>query len=248
MRHWLSRVDGLLRAERPSELIERSSVGSRQLILPIAALAAAYGVFMGTFAVRSRGLDGLAQLVASTVKVPLLVFLTAAVTLPSLYVFSAILGSRLGLIHFVRVVSASCAITSAVAASLGPILGFFTVSTTSYAFMVLLNVGLLGVSGVVGTAYLMRMLGGVSRPVAVDASEDAPRATPLHPARTRTDPTVRIVWVWIVLYAVVGVQMGWVLRPFIGEPGTLFSLLRPVKGNAAEAILGATGRVLGVER
>ncbi|MEM1185791.1 MAG: hypothetical protein AAGI53_12430 [Planctomycetota bacterium] len=256
MRHWISRVDGLLRADRPSEFIEGSSVGARKLLLPIAVLAATYGVFMGAYALRSKGLEGLAQLIASTVKLPLLVFLTAAVTLPSLYVFSTILGSRLGMIQFVRTVAASCAITSAVAASLGPILGFFTVSTTSYPFMVLLNVALLGVSGVVGTSYLLRMLGKVQK--SSDGDDDAQgNATVTVPTtdggqatfrrrRERTSST-QIVWAWVVLYAIVGVQMGWVLRPFIGSPDTEFTFLRPIKSNAAEAIFGSMGQLMGIQ-
>jgi len=247
MRHWFSRVDGLLRAQRPSELIEGSAFGSRRLVVPIAALAATYGVFMGVYAVRTSGVDGLAQLAASTVKVPLLVFLTAAITLPSLYVFSAILGSRLSPIRVVRLVSASCAITSAVAASLGPILGFFTVSTTSYPFMVLLNVALLGISGVVGTSCLLRMLAGVASAEPMGPiAEDSDEPTTPSPAR-RTDPAMRIVGVWVILYAVVGVQMGWVLRPFIGAPGTPFTVFREVDGNAARAIFGSLGRLAGLD-
>ena len=44
----------------------------------------------------------------------------------------------------------------AVAASLGPILAFFTLSTTSYAFMIVLNVALLGISGFIGLRFLLR--------------------------------------------------------------------------------------------
>ena len=87
------------------------------------------------------------QIVASMVKVPLLFYLTLLVTLPSLYVFNALVGSRLTLATVVRLLVASLGVMVAVLASLGPIVAFFSVSTTSYPFMLLFNVVVCGVSG-----------------------------------------------------------------------------------------------------
>ena len=42
----------------------------------------------------------------------------------------------------------------ALLASLGPVTGFFTLSTENYAFMVLLNVLMFSVSGLIGIAFL----------------------------------------------------------------------------------------------
>ena len=28
-----------------------------------------------------------------------------------------------------------------------------------------------------------------------------------------------MLWLWVVLYMFVGMQMGWMLRPFVGSPG-----------------------------
>jgi len=41
---------------------------------------------------------------------------------------------------------------------------------------------------------------------------------------------------WLIVFAFVGIQMGWVLRPLIGAPGTPFSWFRPVHSNFFEAI------------
>ena len=35
-----------------------------------------------------------------------------------------------------------------------------------------------------------------------------------------------LLWLWLVLYAFVGIQMGWVLRPFIGAPGAPVQFFR----------------------
>ena len=80
------------------------------------------------------------QVVASMVKVPALFFLTLLVTLPSLYVFNALVGSRLTLAAVVKLLLATLGVIVAVLASLGPIVAFFSVSTTSYPFILLFNV------------------------------------------------------------------------------------------------------------
>ena len=106
----------------------------------IVVLAMIYGICMGTFAVfRPKGVEPM-QVVASMVKVPLLFYLTLLVTLPSLYVFNALVGSRLTLGTVVRLLVASLGVMVTVLASLGPIVAFFSVSTTSYPFMLLFNV------------------------------------------------------------------------------------------------------------
>ena len=35
-----------------------------------------------------------------------------------------------------------------------------------------------------------------------------------------------VLWTWLVLYAFVGIQMGWMLRPFIGTPGAPVTFFR----------------------
>src|SRR5689334_96881 len=61
----------------------------------LAVLAVGYGVCMGSYALfRGAPAAGL-QVLASAVKVPALFVLTLVVTFPSLYVFNALVGSRL---------------------------------------------------------------------------------------------------------------------------------------------------------
>ena len=65
------------------------------LMLLVLLMAVLYGVCMGFFAgFREEGPSFL-QWFACTLKVPLLFFLTLAVTFPSLYVFNALVDSRL---------------------------------------------------------------------------------------------------------------------------------------------------------
>jgi hypothetical protein len=203
-------------------------------------------------------------MVASAIKLPLLFFLTLLVTFPSLYVFSALAGSRLSLGSVWRLLLAALGVMVAVMASLGPIILFFGASTESYPFMKLLNVAAASVGGGLGLAFLLRTLhrlvsaGDVQRQAraadtghqreddepeqaesvvkstAGPASRRAADELELGPL-ARTGPTAsraRIVFqVWVLVFAVVGAQMSWVLRPFIGAPSLPFAWFRSRQSN-----------------
>jgi hypothetical protein len=51
--------------------------------------------------------------------------------------------------------------------------------------------------------------------------------------------------VWVVVFALVGAQMSWVLRPFIGAPDVAFTWLRARDSNFFEAVLRAVGHLIG---
>jgi hypothetical protein len=157
----LAELDRLLRGELTGpRVLERKAIDidPARLSLVVIALGMVAGACIGTFALFSaRGAHAM-QVVASMVKVPALFYLTLLVTLPSLYVFNALVGSRLTLAAVVRLLVATLAVIVAVLASLGPIVAFFSVSTTSYPFIVLFNVVVFGVSGVLGMLFLLQTL------------------------------------------------------------------------------------------
>jgi hypothetical protein len=145
---------------------------------------------------------------------------------------------------------ASLAVTLTVLASFAPIVAFFASSTTSYHFMVLLNVALCAVAGFLGLGFLLQTLHRLTlvaegRPPALPASGEPPEILP-HAAGTgaldttegsRPNTHVRAVFrCWIILFALVGSQMGWVLRPFIGSPGLGFTFFRPRESNFFQAV------------
>lgn len=213
----------------------RADIDRGKFDIPVATLTKAglvlgvsYGVFMGLFAALRGGPGSVAQLLTSMVKVPSLFLLTLLVTFPSLYVFSALAGSRLEFKDTLRLLLAAIAVNLTLLASFGPVTGFFTLSTESYPFMILLNVFFFTVSGAIGLGFLKRALGAVF---------EAPVA-PSTPASTLTpaNPAARVFRVWTFIYAVVGAQMGWVLRPFVGAPGEPFQFFRSRNSNFFAAV------------
>lgn len=224
----------------------REKLPLRWFIPAAIILGAVHGAFVGLYALGSLSSGGLKHLLACTVKLPMLFLLTLFVTFPSLYVFAALGGFRLGFASTFRLLVGSIAVSLTVGASLGPILGFFTLSTTSYPFIVLLNVLLLGIAGIVGAGFLLRALRAVADPPqALPTPAFEPSADPsLHPEfpfqRThsiRSSLADLIFSAWVIIYAGVGLQMAWILRPFVGAPGSDFTLFRPRTSNVFESIL-----------
>jgi hypothetical protein len=245
-------LDRLLKGELTAVSALRAGgleISPRRLSALILVLGMLYGLCMGTFALFRPG-SSLLQVVASMIKVPLLFFLTLLVTLPSLYVFNALIGSRLTLVTVIRLLVASLGVMVTVLAALGSIVAFFSVSTTSYPFMVLFNVVVFGVSGILGLKFLLQTLhrlsvaGSALPPEAgPDGAEPRPPAGPLDPLEGRVlGGDVKTVFrIWMIAFALVGAQMGWVLRPFIGNPNLPFTWFRGRESNFFQAIFRTLG-------
>jgi len=240
-------VDALLRSRHAERTEGALQTPTKTLLAGIVVLGLTYGLFMGLYAALRGGSQAALQLISSMVKVPLLFILTLLVTFPSLYVFSALARSRLTFETTLRLLLAAITVNMALLASFGPVTGFFTLSTESYSFIKVLNVAFFAVSGLVGLSYLRSSLAGV-----FDADSVLPRAAwqvpPAQaapapagaPGPAREDRAARGVFrMWTLIYAVVGAQMGWILRPFIGDPHQPFQLFRARQGNFFIAMLDA---------
>ncbi len=263
-------LDRILRGEatRPS-LLSRGTidVSVGRLTPVLIFLAMVYGASMGCYALFRHDAPSLYQLIASTFKIPLLFALTLVVTLPSLYVFNALVGSRLTMDVTLRLLVAALGIMLALLGSLGPIIAFFSVSTSSYNFVLLVNVAVLAGSGLLGCLFLLQTLQrlsvpvGAPHPVVKREETDMAMATHLPPATElavpeesgRSEPKdlgpldpvedqvlhdhVKTVFqIWVILFGVVGAQMGWVLRPFVGNPSVQFAWFRGRESNFFQAV------------
>ncbi len=269
---WIKQLDRLLRGEAttlPELRSGRFDIPVVGMSVVITFLGLVYGACMGLFAVTGSGSGAAMQIPASMVKVPALFFLTLIVTFPSLYVFNALVGSRLSFPSMLRLLIGSLAISLAVLASLGPIVAFFSISTTSYQFMKLLNVVVFALSGLLGLTFLLQTLHRMtiaqmpapppipSTPSGLVGSPetlvDPPITDPNDPRYSGTDNanlgaldqlqghvlgqhTRTIFRIWVIVFGMVGAQMAWVLRPFIGQPDRPFEWLRPRESNFFEAM------------
>ncbi len=276
MRNVLVSIDQVLRGTfTRRESLSRGEVGISFGVLlgSTIALGAIYGLFMGLYGILRTLNPTPLQLLASVAKIPLLFILTLGVTFPSLYVFSALLGSPLRFSQCLRLLLIGIVVNLALLASFGPVVGFFTLSTESYPFMVVLNVVFCGVAGIAGLIFMYRALDAAldsalleSRDSAAEPTEspgtvDPDESSPSEDAPAKKegggssiyagfapasrDGRGRILFaIWMVIYGCVGAQMGWVLRPFIGHPNIEFSFFRERTSNFFEAILIALRELL----
>jgi hypothetical protein len=193
----------------------------RAMLISSAAFFALYGAVMGSS-------HSLWQALSSSAKLPLLFLATLVVCAPTLYFFNLQFGSNQSLSQNVALMLTTIAVTSVLLLSFAPVVTFFLLTTSQYQFFKLLNVGVFTISGIVGVTFL----GYGMRIVSYGGGEGA---------RARRT----VVWLWIVLYAFVGSQMAWTLRPFIGAPGLPFELFRQLGGNFYANILASIGEILG---
>ena len=209
-------VDRLVRVRRPA-------VGPTGALVAAVACGLLYGLTMGTFS----GLwDGRTlQLLYSAVKVPLLLMVTFAIALPSFLVLNTLAGLRDDLADVVKALLAAQAGLTLVLASLSPLTLFWYASVEQYQAAILVNAGCFGIASLAGQILLRRFY----RPLEAER--------PTHRLMRR---------LWLGIYAFVGIQMGWVLRPFIGQPGSAEQFFREgAWGNAYVELAGIARGALG---
>lgn len=184
--------------------------------------SAVYGLFMGFF---SGGL----QIISVMIKVPVLLFGTLAICIPSLFTFNVILGSKLSFKQTFAVSVMSTYMLTLILVSLAPIMLFFSISSDNRSFIVLLNVVFFSISGVFSMSLLWHSMKYLSMRH-LHHEEIEPAASLV----TETSCS-KIIKIWTVIYVFVGTQMAWLLRPFIGIPGE-FAWIREIGGNIYMAI------------
>jgi len=189
----------------------------RALLIASVAFLALYGAVMGSS-------HSALQALSSAVKLPLLFLATMAICAPTLYFFNLIFGSGQSLSQNVALMLTAITVTAVVLVSCAPIVLFFLLTSSHYQFFKLLNVGVFAVAGIVGVLFLaqgMRAVSGGAR---------APQ---------------NVVRLWVLIYAFVGSQAAWTLRPFVGAPSMPFELVRRLGGNFYANILASIGEFLG---
>lgn len=193
----------------------------RAMLISSIAFFALYGAVMGST-------HSLWQALSSAVKLPILFLATLVVCSPTLYFFNLIFGSNQSLAQNFALILAAITVTAVLLLSFAPILLFFLLTTSSYQFFKLLNVGIFAVTGIIGVIFLSAGM----RIVSFGGKEGAG-------ARRN------VVRLWVLVYAFVGSQMAWTLRPFIGAPSMKFELFRQLGGNFYANIFASIGEILG---
>ena len=195
---------------------------TRSMVVSTAAFLAVYGAVLGST-------HSLIQALSSATKLPILFLITLAICVPALYVLSVLFGASQRLTQSIALVLSAITVTAVLLLSFAPITFFFMLTTSGYQFFKLLNVLFFVIAGSLGMVFL-------SQGMQVVSTSDKQEGVKMRRL---------LLYVWIVLYAFVGSQMAWTLRPFIGYPDAKFELVRELGGNFYSNILISLGEVLG---
>jgi hypothetical protein len=210
-------ADGVLRGDT-SSAETRSLLGlpvAGSLTLAVVVFGTFYGGVMGAYG----GIAGprVLQVVYSAVKVPFLLTTTFLLSLPSFVVINTLLGLRSDLARVIRALMATQAGLTIILASLAPFTALWYLSSDAHEPAILFN-GLMFAVASFSAQWMLRR-----------------EYTPLIRSNPRHRWTLRT---WLAIYVFVGIQMGWVLRPFIGDPGLPVQFFREGSwSNAYEVVI-----------
>ncbi len=151
-----------------------------------------FGVTLGSFSFGE-------QLWAAPVKALLGISLSTIICLPSLYIFSALTGTSLGMKEIAQGMAGALALIASLLLGFTPVLWVFSQSTTSEAFFGFLVLLTWLIALFFGTGFLIKML----------TQSGTEKNTPLK--------------IWIGIFLLVTLQMSTTLRPLIGTSDQFFN-------------------------
>ena len=219
-----TRADGVLRARGRTQQFQQPARTLAILIAMLVLFGCFYGALMGTFA--GIGGDRILQVIYSAAKVPLLLLVTFCIALPSFFVLNTLLGVRGDFAIVLRALITTQAGLTIILASLAPFTLFWYASVANYQAAILFNTLMFALASISAQFLLYRHY---------------------RPLIARRRAHLRLFRIWLILYAFVGIQMGWVLRPFVGDPSKPVQFFREgAWGNAYVELVHIVMRLLSV--
>jgi hypothetical protein len=182
---------------------------------------AAYGAIIGAY-------HSWMQAISSAIKLPALYLITLLICIPTLFFANIIFGSKRSFAQHLALVLTAVSVTSVLLFSFAPITLFFLITTNNYQFLILLNVLIFAITGFIGVSSLYQ-----ATSLVLEQDDEG--------SKTRQ----KILQFWLFLYAFVGSQLGWTLRPFFGTPGSVFELFREREGNFYLSVIKSLSYLFG---
>ena len=162
------------------------------------------------------GLSGrnLVQALISTFKLPFLFLASGVICLPTLYYFSVLFGSRLRFLQTVTLILTAQTVAAVLVLGAAPISLLFWLSGSEPLFLVALNAGVMGLAAGLGLIFLVQ---GV---LYIQEVQPPDKITFFTWVWMFVKGTFRslVLTGWILVYGLVGTQLSWTLRPFLGVP------------------------------
>lgn len=209
----------------------------------IVGLLICSSIFLAIYGGLIGAISSWMQILSSAAKLPFLFLITLAICLPALYFFNVYFGSKIRLEQYATILLCAVTITSTLLFGFAPVTLFFLITTDNYSFFLLLNVAIFTLTGITGVYFLYQVLLPKVEVTPLDKSlvGDIEADTTIDKNRKIR---ISILKFWLGLYAFVGSQMAWTLRPFFGSFGSKFDIFRPREGNFYLAVWDAMKHLL----
>jgi hypothetical protein len=199
----LSLADDILRRRRWTAQSAQAGLTVWRLGACMLLFGMLYGGVIGGFD-GVRG-DRLWQVLYSSLKVPLLLMATFLIGLPSFFVLNTLFGLRRDFVESLHALVAAQAGLAIVLASLAPLTAVWYASSADYPAAIRFNALMFAVASFAGQGLLHAYY---------------------RPLLRRSRKHRWMLWTWLATYVFVGIQMGWILRPFVGAPGVPVQFFR----------------------
>ena len=164
--------------------------------------------------------NGVVQSLVTSIKIPVLIFLSLFICFPAFYVIQFMLGSRMSVLHMANMILSGFIVFTTIALSFSPIVLFFMITGNNYSFLKLLHVAIFIFAGIFG----MRTI--------VNGLKYSCEKMNVYPKMG-----INVFKFWIIIFAFVSMQLAWNLRPFIGSKELPFELFREREGNFYLAVI-----------
>jgi len=172
-----------------------------------------YGVIMGSY-------NGFLQSLVTGLKVPSLIFISLLICFPALYVIQYMIGSTMTIFQMANIILSGFIVFTTIALSFAPIVIFFMITSSNYAFLKLLHVAIFTFSGI----FTIKTI--------INGLTFSCEKKNIYPKLGMT-----IFKIWIVILAFVSSQLAWNLRPFVGSRDMPFELFRARESNFYVAVI-----------
>jgi hypothetical protein len=191
--------------------IQELSLPKRAIIVVMCAVL--FGASLTTYVMFMPGHPYIMQVVASCVKVPALLFLCPLIALYPTLFLSKLLDNGIGARTLLKA-SFSCIVAMAICLAVCAPLVSIVSTLGNYTITIFASYGAFALAGLIGCVAFYLKLTGVGVPIA-------------SPKVSSPKSAFRISAIWLVLFGLVGAEVGWSIRPFVGWTGQPFEWLRP---------------------
>lgn len=211
--HLLQNRGTLINSIHASEDLKKQCL---QLLITSTVAFAAYGFIIGLH-------QNMLQALSSALKLPILYLITLAICMPAFFIFDSFIGSKASIWQSIALALTATTIISILLIGLAPVTLFFLLTNKNYAFFKTINILFFSISGIAGIRFFYKT-------ILIDSDDKS-----LQLRRKR------FLQVWMILYAFVGTQMAWTLRPFFGASHDKFIFFQEVRGNFYTNLLRTLG-------